>query len=121
MGVSKVLKKNFKNISIVAVEPKNSPILSKNISGAHQIQGIGAGFIPSIVDKNIFDEIITVSDEEAFDSQRELAKKYGILSGISSGASFFATKIYAKKLGKGKKILFIAPDDGQRYLSTKAF
>ncbi len=121
-GVGEVLKKFNKNIKIIAVEPQNSAVLSGKSAGSHKIQGIGAGFIPKNLNLEIIDEIITVTDEEAFLSTKELAQKEGLLVGISSGAIFSAAKkIASKKENKDKKIVVIFPDTGERYLSTELF
>ena len=120
-GAGKVLRKKFKNIKIYAVEPEDSPVLSGGSPSPHKIQGLGAGFIPKVLDTDIYDEVILVSNEEAFASAREVAKRDGILGGISSGAAIAAAKKVAKKLGKGKKVLAILPDSGERYLSTALF
>lgn len=117
-GCGKVFKKQFKNILIVAVEPKNSAVLSGGVAGVHKIQGIGAGFIPDVLDRKIIDRIITVSDEEAFEMAKRLAKEEGIFCGISSGAACFASLKIAKELGKGKKVVTIFPDTGERYFSV---
>lgn len=116
-GVGKKLKEMKSDIKVVAVEPKNSPVLSGGNPGAHKIQGIGAGFIPGILDKDTVDEIITVSDEEAFSAAREFASKEGALIGISSGAALWAALQVAKKVGSDKKIVTIAPDGGEKYFS----
>lgn len=120
-GVSEVLKEKFKDIKIIAVEPDNSPVLSGGRSGPHKIQGIGAGFIPKILDLNVVDEIERVKDEEAMAMTKRLAREEGLLLGISSGAAVFAAVKKAKELGKGKKVVVIAPDNGERYLSTGIF
>jgi len=120
-GVGNVLKKQFPNIKFVAVEPKDSPVLSGGNPGPHKIQGIGAGFVPRILNTNVYDEIIPVANEDAFNMSRRLAKEYGILVGISSGAAVHAAFLVAQKLGKGKKVVVIAPDNGERYLSTPLF
>lgn len=120
-GVGKVLKSKMPNIKIVAVEPAASPVISGGKPGPHKIQGIGAGFIPKVLDKNIIDEVITVKDEDAFETARKLARLEGILVGISAGAATYAAIELAKKLGHGKNILAIAPDTGERYLSTQLF
>jgi cysteine synthase len=121
-GVGEVLRKKAKKkIHIVAVEPENSPVLSGGNPGPHKIQGIGAGFVPSILNTNIYDEIIKVKNEEAYDAGRKLALKEGIFVGISSGAAFHAALQVAKRLGKGKKIVVIFPSHGERYLSTPLF
>lgn len=119
-GTGEYLKSKNKNIKIVAVEPKSSPMISKGYSGIHKIQGIGAGFIPKVLNKNIFDDILTISDEEAFIYSDFLAKKEGILVGISSGATIAAAVKIAKKHSK-KLITAILPDSGERYLSAQTF
>lgn len=120
-GAGQVLKEKFPNVHIVAVEPKDSAILSGGNPGPHKIQGIGANFVPDILDTEIYDEIITVANEEAFDIARRLAKEEGILGGISSGAAVFAALKVARQLGKGKKVVAVIPDNGERYLSTALF
>ena len=121
-GVGEFLKSKNKDIKIIAVEPESSPFLSKGIKGPHKIQGIGAGFVPKTLNTEIYDEIITVSDEDAMRMGREIARKEGILVGISSGAALFAaTKIAKFEENKDKKIVVLLPDTGDRYLSTKMF
>lgn len=120
-GLSRSLKAQFENLKVVAIEPHDSPVISKGTAGSHKIQGIGAGFVPKTLDTNVLDEIITVKTEEAFDKARMMAKKYGILVGISGGAALFGAFETAKKLGEGKKVLVILPDTGERYLSTELF
>jgi cysteine synthase A len=120
-GVGEVLKQKNPNIKLVAVEPAASPVLSGGQPGPHKIQGIGAGFVPSIMNTEQIDEIIQVENETAFDYARRLAKDEGILVGISSGANVYAALQIAKKLGKGKKVLTVAPSTGERYLSTALF
>lgn len=121
-GTGEVLKAELGDkVKIVAVEPSKSAVLSGGKAGLHDIQGIGAGFVPDIVNMDIIDEIIQVSDEEAYKTARRLIRKEGILCGISSGANFFAAQQVAEKLGKGKKVVVIFPDSGERYLSTKLF
>lgn len=120
-GVGEVLKLRIKNIKVIAVEPSSSPVLSGGKPGPHKIQGIGAGFIPKILNRDIIDGIIQVTDMEAMKTSRLLAKKEGILAGISSGAALFAALKVAKELGKGKKVVVILPDTGERYLSTDLF
>ncbi|HEY4543080.1 MAG TPA: cysteine synthase A [Tissierellaceae bacterium] len=120
-GVGKRLKEEVDNIKVYAVQPKTSPVLTKNISGSHKIQGIGANFIPGIYDKDVVDEVIDISDEDAFKYARLLGEKEGILSGISSGANIAAAIEVAKKLGKGKVVVTVLPDTGERYLSTSLF
>ncbi|MEK3800879.1 cysteine synthase A [Peribacillus sp. FSL H8-0477] len=120
-GAGEVLREQYPNIKIVAVEPADSPILSGGKPGPHKIQGIGAGFIPSILNTELYDQIITVTTEEAFDYARRAAKEEGILGGISSGAAISAAVQVAKELGKGKKVLAIIPSNGERYLSTALY
>lgn len=118
-GTGRYLKEQNPDIKIVAVEPASSPVLSKGIAGPHKIQGIGAGFVPDILDTNIYDEIITVENDDAFITGKEIAKSEGILVGISSGAALHAAKELAKrKENKGKTIVVLLPDGGDRYLST---
>ena len=116
-GVAKKLKENIKTLKVVAVEPEKSQVLAGKGPGAHKIQGIGAGFIPSIYKGEYVDEIIPVSDQDAINTAVEFARKEGILIGISSGAALFAALQVAKKLGKGKKVLAIAPEGGENYIS----
>lgn len=121
-GCGQYLKKKNKNIKIVAVEPESSPYLSKGESGAHGIQGIGAGFVPEVLDTKIYDEIITVSDDDAYKFGRLIAKKEGIMVGISSGAALAAAvKLASRKENEGKKIVVLLPDTGDRYLSTALY
>lgn len=120
-GAGKVLKENFEGIKIYAVEPSASAVLSGATPGPHKIQGIGAGFVPKILDTDIYDEILRIENEEAFATSREVATTNGILGGISAGAAVAAAKQVAKKLGKGKKVLAIFPDNGERYLSTPLY
>ena len=117
-GIGKVLKKEIPNVKIVGVEPASSPVISKGEPGAHKIQGIGANFIPEILDLNIVDEVDQVTDAEAIETTKRLALEEGLLVGISSGAAVFSALKKAKILGKGKRIVAIAPDSGERYLST---
>ncbi len=116
-GVGKKLKEKINNIKIVAVEPKNSPVLSGGRAGAHKIQGLGSGFIPEIYNPEIIDEVVNVSDEDAYRVTKLVAEKEGILLGISSGAAIYVALEIAKKLGKGQKVLAIAPDGGEKYIS----
>lgn len=120
-GAGTVLRQKYKDIKIVAVEPTDSPVLSGGKPGPHKIQGIGAGFVPSVLDTDVYDEIIKVENEQAFDYARRAAKEEGILGGISSGAAIYAALEIAKKLGKGKKVLAIIPSNGERYLSTPLY
>ena len=117
VGISKNLKKKNPSIKAIAVEPANSPVLSGGNPGGHKIQGIGAGFVPGIYEKEYVDEILKVKDEDAFKTAKAFAEKEGILIGISSGAAVYAAIQVAKKLGKGKKVLAIAPDGGEKYIS----
>lgn len=121
-GVGTYLKSKNKDIKVVAVEPESSPVLSEGKSGPHKIQGIGAGFVPKVLDTSIYDEIIRVSNEDAFATCKLIGKKEGILVGISSGAAVFAAIELAKKEeNKGKNIVVLLPDTGDRYLSTSMF
>ena len=120
-GVGTYFKSKGLKTLIVAVEPSASPVLSGGKKGPHKIQGIGAGFVPSVLDLKVVDRIMQVSDDDAVAHTRRLAKEEGILAGISSGAALAASVQLAKELGKGKKVLFIAPDTGERYLSTDLF
>ena len=118
-GIGKYLKEQNPNVKVVAVEPASSPVLSTGKGGAHKIQGIGAGFVPDTLNTKIYDEIITVENEDAFASGKEVAKTEGILVGISSGAAIQAAKELAKREeNKGKTIVVLLPDGGDRYLST---
>ena len=116
-GVGKNLKEKISVLKVVAVEPSKSPVLSGGNPGPHKIQGIGAGFIPGNYDSSIIDEVVQVTDEDAFKTAKEFAAQEGVLIGISSGAALFAALELAKKVGKGKKILAIAPDGGEKYIS----
>lgn len=121
-GTGKYLKEQNSKIKVVAVEPATSPVLSKGVKGPHGIQGIGAGFVPDILDTGIYDEIIPVKDEDAFTYGRLMGKKEGVLVGISSGAALAATVELAKREeNAGKQIVVLMPDTGDRYLSTKLF
>lgn len=121
IGISKKLKKKNPNIKAIAVEPSSSPVLSGGNPGGHKIQGIGAGFVPSIYEKDFVDEIIQVRDEDAFKTAKSFAEKEGVLVGISAGAAIYAAIETARKLGKGKKVLVIAPDGGEKYISMGLF
>lgn len=116
-GVSKKLKEHINTLKVVAVEPEKSQVLAGKGPGAHKIQGIGAGFIPSIYEAENIDEIIAVTDEDAIKTAVEFAQKEGVLIGISSGAAVFAALQVAKKLGQGKKVVVVAPDGGEKYIS----
>lgn len=121
-GIGEYLKSKNENIQIVAVEPQSSPVLSNGIAGAHKIQGIGAGFVPTILNTEIYDQIVTVKDEDAFSSAKLLAKKEGVLVGISSGAALHTALELAKlPKNKGKTIVALLPDSGDRYYSTPLF
>ena len=121
-GVGEYLKSKNPEIKVVAVEPFTSPVLSKGESGPHKIQGIGAGFVPDVLNTKIFDEVITVKNEDAFATGCEIAKKEGVLVGISSGASLYAAKVLAARPeNKGKTIVALLPDTGERYLSSEMF
>lgn len=121
-GVGEYLKAKNPNVKIIAVEPTDSPILSEGRAGAHKIQGIGAGFIPDTLNTSVYDEIITVKNEEAFSTTRELSKSEGLLVGISSGAAVFAaTEIAKRPENAGKTVVVLLPDTGERYLSTGLF
>jgi cysteine synthase A len=116
-GVGEVFKERKENIQIVAVEPKSSAVLSGGQPGPHNIPGIGPGFIPKILNKEIIDRIIPVTDEDAFNTSIRLAREEGLLVGVSSGAVTFAALHIAKELGKGKRVVIILPDNGERYLN----
>ena len=121
-GVGQYLKEKNPQVQIIAVEPKDSPLLSNGQTGPHQLQGIGANFVPETLDTHIYDQIITVSTEEAFEAARQLAQKEGILTGISSGAALYAAKTLAKQPEyKDKNIVVLLPDGGDRYLSTALY
>ncbi|MEC1262020.1 cysteine synthase A [Bacillus swezeyi] len=120
-GAGEVLKEKNPSIKIFAVEPTDSPVLSGGKPGPHKIQGIGAGFVPEILNTDIYDEIVKVKNEEAFEFARKAAREEGILGGISSGAAIYAAVQVAKKLGKGKKVLAVLPSNGERYLSTPLY
>ena len=121
-GVGEYLKSQNPNVKVVAVEPAGSPVLSKGVAGAHKIQGIGAGFVPATLNTKVYDEIITVENEDAFATGRELARKEGLLVGISSGAAVWAAARLAKRPeNQGKRIVVLLPDTGDRYLSTPMF
>ncbi|MDE7194738.1 MAG: cysteine synthase A [Oscillospiraceae bacterium] len=121
-GTGRLLKSKKPDIKVVAVEPKSSPVLSEGKAGAHKIQGIGAGFVPDTLDTSIYDEIIPVENEDAFEAGRLIAKTEGVLVGISSGAALWAAIQLAKRPeNKGKNIVVVLPDTGERYLSTAMF
>ncbi|WP_434400916.1 cysteine synthase A [Planococcus sp. 11815] len=120
-GAGQVLKEHYPNIHIVAVEPTDSPVLSGGKPGPHKIQGIGAGFVPAVLNTEIYDEIMQVSNEQSYEFARRTAREEGILGGVSSGAAIYAALELAKRLGKGKKVLAILPSNGERYLSTPLY
>lgn len=121
-GTGRYLKEKNKDIKIVAVEPKNSPVLSEGKSGKHGLQGIGAGFVPEVLDREVYDEVVCVTEEEAYNCARLMARKEGVLVGISSGAALFAAIEKAKlPENEGKTITVLLPDTGDRYLSTDLF
>ena len=121
-GVGEYLKSKNPDIKVVAVEPEGSPVLSQGKAGPHKIQGIGAGFVPETLNTNIYDEVIAVSNEDAFETGRLLARNEGLLVGISSGAAVYAATVLAERPeNKGKKIVVLLPDTGDRYLSTPMF
>ena len=121
-GAGGFLKSKKQDVKIVAVEPETSPVLSKGTAGAHKIQGIGAGFVPKVLDTKVYDEVFPVSNEDAFATGKELAKAEGVLVGISSGAALYAAIELAKRPeNEGKTIVVILPDSGDRYYSTALF
>ncbi|MDT2602033.1 cysteine synthase A [Enterococcus hulanensis] len=120
-GVGNELKRMYSNIKIYAVEPEESPVLEGGQSGPHKIQGIGAGFVPSILNTEIYDEVLPVNSSDAMETAREIAKKEGILVGVSSGAALFAALKVAKEMSPDQKVLVLLPDNGERYLSTELF
>lgn len=121
-GAGRYLKEQNSDITVIAVEPTDSPVLSTGVAGPHKIQGIGAGFVPEILDTTIYDEIICISHEQAFDATRTVAKTEGVLLGISSGAALFAATVLANRPAyQHKNIVVVLPDSGERYLSTPLF
>ncbi|MFD1675360.1 cysteine synthase A [Alicyclobacillus fodiniaquatilis] len=120
-GVGRVLRKEIPSCKVIAVEPAGSPILSGGKPGPHKIQGIGANFVPSILDRDVYNEVRTVENEAAFETARRLAKEEGLLVGISSGANVFVALQVAKELGKGKRVVTVSPSNGERYLSTALY
>ncbi|MFE6170342.1 cysteine synthase A [Viridibacillus arvi] len=120
-GVGEVLKEKYPEIEIIAVEPKDSQVLAGAQPGPHKIQGIGAGFVPKVLNTEIYTSIFPVENDAAFDTARKIAKEEGVLGGISSGAAIFAAIETAKRLGKGKNVLAILPSNGERYLSTPLY
>ena len=121
-GIGKYLKEQNENIEIVGVEPFDSPVLTKGTSGPHKLQGIGAGFVPDTLDRDVYDRVVTVKTEEAYDTLKNLAKLEGIFVGVSSGAALCAASLLAKEEeNRGKNIVVILPDGGNRYLSLNLF
>lgn len=121
-GVGEYLKSKNPDVKVIAVEPQSSPVLSQGQAGPHKIQGIGAGFVPDVLNTNVYDEIIPVSNEDAFETARSIARNEGVLVGISSGAAAFAAKqVAVREENKGKNIVVLLPDTGDRYLSTELF
>ena len=120
-GAGEVLKSAYPEIEIIAVEPKDSPVLSGGNPGPHKIQGIGAGFVPDVLDTNVYTSVFTVENETAFEVARKVAREEGILAGISSGAAIYAAIETAKRLGAGSNVLAIVPSNGERYLSTPLY
>lgn len=120
-GIGEVLKEEIEGIKIVTVEPKDSAVLSGEGPGPHKIQGIGAGFIPEVLNTTVYDSIVTIENDRAMEVARHVASKEGILVGISSGANIAAAMEVAKDLGKGKKVLTVSPSNGERYLSTELY
>ncbi|MBX4151682.1 cysteine synthase A [Paenibacillus sp. FSL W7-1279] len=120
-GAGEVLKEQFPDIKVIAVEPAASPILAGGKPGPHKIQGIGANFIPEILNQEVYDEIIHVENDDAFETSRRVAKEEGVLGGISSGAAVYAALKVAKELGKGKRVVAVIPSNGERYLSTPLY
>jgi cysteine synthase A len=120
-GAGEVLKEKYKDIKIYAVEPTDSAVLSGEKPGPHKIQGIGAGFVPEVLNEKVYDGIIQVTNEDAFAASRRVGREEGILGGISAGAAIHAALKVAKELGKGKKVVAIIPDNGERYLSTALY
>jgi cysteine synthase A len=120
-GVGDVLKKHNPQVHIAAIEPADSAVLSGGQPGPHKIQGIGAGFVPDVLDTRIYDEVIKVSNEQSYTATKRLAMEAGLLVGVSSGAAFYGALLVARKLGSGKNVVVILPDTGERYLSTGVF
>ncbi|HEY9582619.1 MAG TPA: cysteine synthase A, partial [Savagea sp.] len=120
-GVGQVLKEHFPNVQIVAIEPDESAVLSGDAPGGHKIQGIGAGFVPKVLDEEVYDEIMRVKGDDAYEYARRAAKEEGILGGVSSGAAIYGALQLAKRLGKGKTVVTLLPSNGERYLSTPLY
>jgi len=120
-GVGEVLKGRDGRIKVIAIEPASSPVLSGGTAGPHKIQGIGAGFIPKVLNRDIIDEIVPVTDDEAFETAKMLAREEGLMVGISSGANVFGAMKIAKRLGPGKNVVTVLPDTGERYISIEKY
>lgn len=120
-GVGRVLRREIPSCKIIAVEPAASPILSGGKPGPHKIQGLGANFVPTALDREIYNEVRTVENDDAFEYARRLAKEEGLLVGISTGANVYMALQVAKELGRGKKVLTVSPSNGERYLSTALY
>ena len=120
-GCGELFKERNKNIKVIAVEPAGSPVLSGGDPGPHKIQGIGAGFVPKVLNRTILDSVITITDDEAYQTTKLLSKKEGLLVGISAGANVFASQKIAKELGPGKNVVTILPDTGERYISIEKY
>ena len=121
-GAGRYLKEQNPDIQVVAVEPKDSPVLSEGRAGSHKLQGIGAGFVPRTLDIDIYDEVIPVTTQQAYDAARLLAREDAILAGISSGAALYAAEVLAKRPeNRGKRIVIIIPDSGEKYLSEPVY
>ena len=121
-GVAKALKAEIASVEIVAVEPATSAVISTGVAGKHKIQGIGAGFVPDTFDASLIDRVVTATDEEAFEGARLLARRYGILAGISSGAAFsVAVRLSKLDENASRRIVALLPDTGERYISTNLF
>jgi len=120
-GVGEILKGHNSKIRVIAIEPASSPVLSGGTAGPHKIQGIGAGFIPKVLNRDIIDEIIPVTDDEAFETAKMLAREEGLMVGISSGANVFGAMKIAKRLGPGKNVVTVLPDTGERYISIEKY
>jgi cysteine synthase A len=120
-GVGEILKAHLPEVKIIGVEPASSPVISGGKPGPHKIQGIGAGFVPAVLNKTIMDQLIQISNEDAMETARRLPREEGLLVGISSGAAVCAALQVAETLGEGKNIVVLAPDTGERYLSTELF
>ncbi|MDP3769309.1 MAG: pyridoxal-phosphate dependent enzyme, partial [Dehalococcoidia bacterium] len=117
-GVGEVLKERLRDVEIIAVEPARSPVLAGGKPGLHAIQGIGASFVPSVLNREVYNELIAVRDEDALETTKQLARVEGLLLGISAGANVFAALKVARRLGEGKRVVTVLPDTGERYLSV---